>query len=489
MRNTLKMLGIICIIAATVFIAACGDLLDPTGGGYTVTFNSEGGTAVPSQTIEKDSGKVLNKPTDPTKTRLDAKKDGGLYKGTPTPVFKGWFNDDGTEYNFTNQAPITGSFTLSAHWGVSPEKINIPSTVTGTDIILKAINYIKAQNPGTTDKYTLAIGNDDLNNNNVVEGKGPIVLDTTNIDLTILGIGGQKEITPAFNVPTSTTNNAQVYLIVGKTTSDPSIKLTLNNVALRGRTAAVADSLVRVRNGASLTLASSSKIYGHTNNIGNNTSNGENGNGSAVCVVSGGILTIKEASVVENNKSIGTGQTNRNLVGGVYGYNGTIKIEGGQILNNECPSDIVDGEKVYTHTKDIYVIEDVELTISGDVKIGELTLNVDTSGSNTKNTVIKIPSSVTNDIDKLCLRSTEPPSNSNKSATQALTDTKDKWKGKVILQGTGGYTPSSADVAKFHLGEFRGTTSFKKLPNNSDQISDGFKIGTSGTDLGKLIDK
>ena len=67
---------------------------------YTVTFDSNGGSAVTAQTVP--SGSTATKPADPT-------KDGY--------TFKGWYNDD-TAYDFT--APVTANLTLVAQWEEIP---------------------------------------------------------------------------------------------------------------------------------------------------------------------------------------------------------------------------------------------------------------------------------------------------------------------------------------------------------------------------------
>jgi len=63
---------------------------------YTVTFDSDGGSAVTAQTVE--SGKTATKPADPTKEGY---------------TFKGWYLD-GSEYDFST--PVTGAITLKAKW-------------------------------------------------------------------------------------------------------------------------------------------------------------------------------------------------------------------------------------------------------------------------------------------------------------------------------------------------------------------------------------
>ena len=71
---------------------------------YTVTFDSDGGSAVTAQTVE--SGKTAAKPTDPTKSGY---------------TFKGWYLGE-TEYDFAT--PVTGNITLKAKW----EAVVVPPT-------------------------------------------------------------------------------------------------------------------------------------------------------------------------------------------------------------------------------------------------------------------------------------------------------------------------------------------------------------------------
>ena len=67
---------------------------------YTVTFDSRGGSEVPSQRIEK--GKTAQKPADPAREGY---------------TFDGWFDGE-TEYDFTKA--VEKNFTLSAKWTEVP---------------------------------------------------------------------------------------------------------------------------------------------------------------------------------------------------------------------------------------------------------------------------------------------------------------------------------------------------------------------------------
>ena len=63
---------------------------------YTVTFDSDGGTQVPNQTVTE--GQTASEPADPTRSGYD---------------FEGWYLGD-EKYDFSS--PVTSSITLTAHW-------------------------------------------------------------------------------------------------------------------------------------------------------------------------------------------------------------------------------------------------------------------------------------------------------------------------------------------------------------------------------------
>ncbi|WGK69954.1 InlB B-repeat-containing protein [Candidatus Haliotispira prima] len=85
-------------LLACVPLADTGDL--PATVTFTLTFNSQGGTEVASQTIA--SGNKSPKPTDPAKAGF---------------VFAGWYKEQtlATLFNFT-QETVTGNLTLYAKW-------------------------------------------------------------------------------------------------------------------------------------------------------------------------------------------------------------------------------------------------------------------------------------------------------------------------------------------------------------------------------------
>lgn len=81
---------------------------------YDVTFDSDGGSSVASQTVLENTN--ATKPADPTKTHY---------------IFKGW-QLNGADYNFTT--PVTGDITLKAKWE------GISTVMTGANLSTKMKN-------------------------------------------------------------------------------------------------------------------------------------------------------------------------------------------------------------------------------------------------------------------------------------------------------------------------------------------------------------
>lgn len=92
MKQIKKLVYVFVLLATLICVAAC----QTTGSTYTVTFNSEGGSAVAAQTV--DAGKAATKPANPT-------KDGY--------TFDKWLLD-GSEYDFNT--PVNANITLNASW-------------------------------------------------------------------------------------------------------------------------------------------------------------------------------------------------------------------------------------------------------------------------------------------------------------------------------------------------------------------------------------
>jgi uncharacterized repeat protein (TIGR02543 family) len=91
---------------------------------WTVSFDSQGGSAVSSQNIE--DGGLVTEPSDPTRTGY---------------TFNGWFtaSSGGTEWNFAT-GTITSNTTLYAHWTINSFTVSFDSQG-GSSVSSQSVNY------------------------------------------------------------------------------------------------------------------------------------------------------------------------------------------------------------------------------------------------------------------------------------------------------------------------------------------------------------
>ena len=114
---------------------------------YTVTFNTDGGSSVESQTVE--SGKTATKPaTNPTKSGY---------------TFKGWFSDAACTKTFDFNTAITNNTTIYAGWTKNSDptavrNVKVIKTGTGTGSVVQtklANNKVKVSWSSTTTKTNI----------------------------------------------------------------------------------------------------------------------------------------------------------------------------------------------------------------------------------------------------------------------------------------------------------------------------------------------
>ena len=104
----------LCAVLAAFAVTACPVAGANRGGGEggeaTVTFESNGGSAIDPLTVA--IGGTIARPTNPTITPTGANANGR---------FRNWYTDDGTfEQAFDFSGRITGDITLYADWGYRP---------------------------------------------------------------------------------------------------------------------------------------------------------------------------------------------------------------------------------------------------------------------------------------------------------------------------------------------------------------------------------
>lgn len=139
-------------------VAACNKTPDTTLS-YTVTFDTDGGSAVPSQTVQ--NGDKVTKPADPT-------KDGYVFSGT-------WMNGD-FEWNFDVDI-VTSDITLTAVWvEVSALPTNIQMTtdpfssvITWQEQDASSVTFTVSLKPEDGDTFTELPGTVNVTTGDVVD--------------------------------------------------------------------------------------------------------------------------------------------------------------------------------------------------------------------------------------------------------------------------------------------------------------------------------
>ena len=265
---------------------------------YTVTFDSDGGSAISAQIIR--NGSMVIKPADPTKAWTAM---AGLYLGAPPSngnyTFGGWYNGV-IEWNFATDV-ISENITLKAKWTDPALNFTRIETVPTNDVSA-AFTYTNANSTGV-EEYALLL------DANVIIGEQS--LNSANVKLTIIGIGAERFIT-------ANSSNGRLLSIDGSNAS-----LTLGrNITLKGKNSGVSTHLILLQRG-NLTMADGSKITGHNytgvssirvifvdgiNAVfkmegGEITGNNVRGTYSVVGVSSEGIFEMSGGSITGNNNN------------------------------------------------------------------------------------------------------------------------------------------------------------------------------------------
>ena len=375
---------------------------------YSVTFDSDGGSSVPSQTVAH--GSVATKPSDPTRNGYE---------------FDGWFNND-VEWNFGTA--ITASVTLKAKWtavytvtfdsdggsSVSFQTIRNGATATKpadptrefrptSGLYLGTINldafpshytFIEWRKEGESAAFdfntpvtfpvtlkavwdtpsvsltpiTLVLANDIAAsvayvNANSYSGEeyslllgaditaGTQSLTSARAKLTIIGIGAERTITAS---------NYRMFTING----DNATNLTLQNITIRRVANVQVDHLINIQRGV-LIMRDGSKITGI---------NGSNGYGAVYVGSSNASFKMEGGEISGNN-----GGTNSSFFYSCVHVEsgGTFEMSGGSITGNTYRN----------RAQDVYIHYDGKFLLSGNARIGTLMLYTNYD-ANVRSTVI-----------------------------------------------------------------------------------------------------
>lgn len=186
-------------------------LVEPDGTYYTVTFNSNGGSSVASQSVLE--GAKATKPANPTRSGYS---------------FDGWYTDEALTAAYDFATAVTKSFTLYAKWAVSSGGGTGPTTVAVTGVELD--KYIAEMLVGGELQLTATVLPTNASNKNVTwtsSHPGIATVDDNGLVTGVLAGEGTTIITvttedggftatcevAVYNDPTPTTSPAATALI------------------------------------------------------------------------------------------------------------------------------------------------------------------------------------------------------------------------------------------------------------------------------------
>ena len=176
---------------------------------YTVTFNSNGGSEVATQTVK--NGKTVSNPENPTKTGF---------------LFDGWYSDSELKNLFDFATPITGNIALYAKW---QEKVTIEVTnktfATGLAEVMQKPKSTLSLTEDISVSETIEITDGDfildLNGHKIEGTKYPVLEIAEAVSLVIQDSGENGCITPTstasgdIGYPLGVCNNGSLTLTSG----------------------------------------------------------------------------------------------------------------------------------------------------------------------------------------------------------------------------------------------------------------------------------
>ena len=444
MKNITKSFWITAFSAAMIMIfLACGNttgsnLGSPDSPGspgtifYTVTFDSDEGSVVPSQEVS-EGGKAVE-------PGYVVKIITGLHRGASAEGgLLGWYNGE-TKWDFNTV--VTEDITLKARY-TSPIDL---SGADGENIVEKAVSYIN-NNP-VDEGYILV-----LDKNTAIK---PQVLESHNFKLTVAGLNGEKTISLA-------NGSSGTLFALGKNNSSVSVEFTLGkNITLKGKTGNN-DAVITVNSSnAHFYMLSGSKITENSIYLTGSELVKDQINTAAAVEIKNGKMTMKGGLITGNTstkiiKEAGFFQTPSAVA---IHLTGALNMEGGSITGNTGAA----AEIAYFVGPEI--TNPGFFSLSGNAEIGSVVMVSDNIWSQRG---IKIASSWNPDR-KVVLHLS-----GNEGTMEYIPS---RFKNGPVLDA------SAAAIGKFELGNFYGAS--LSTDWNNEQISPEYWISAV---TGRLTDK
>lgn len=313
---------------------------------FTVTFESNGGSAIESVVVDKDS--TVEKPLDPVK---ESGFEPGLYADVVDPEsgstsFGGWFTDPECAQAYDFSTPVMKDITLYAQWVSTVSPIDISSAPGDNGLLCQAMAWLNAQTLAAETTFTFVVTEDNKYQNEIVLnnakailhliGKSqPRVLGHNWAGKLIKCEAGQLFIGENITITGDFGGNAAIHM--GDSNGGGCVTM-LNGSRLTGCTSS-ARGLVYLNDGSSTFTLDGGEIVGNTMEV--------SGNGFAAMIsLNWGKIAIKSGkiagnAVVSTNAAVA-------VAGGIFApqrYGGEIVKTGGVIENNTAGySSGVDGD-------------------------------------------------------------------------------------------------------------------------------------------------
>ena len=305
---------------------------------YTVTFNSNGGTIIPNQTV--NSGGTVTSPQDPT-------RDGH--------TFDNWYSDAGfaVQYNFSS--PVTGNITLFARWNAIIYTItfNANNATSGTApaaITANSGSSITLPGAGNLARTGLIFNGWNTNASGTGTNYSANTSYTVNGNITLFARWDVSGLVPGAHLVAKLTwlnNNATSganYIIevneneiIGPQTLSYSgrnnISITLRGIgAVRNVSLSANGAMFTIGEGVTLVLDNNITLQGRDNNT-----------DALVSVAMGGTLLMNSGSTITGNRHV---SANNNL----YVYGGGVRVAGSFTMNGGT----ISGNSVYSTHRGAY---------------------------------------------------------------------------------------------------------------------------------------
>jgi len=233
-------------------------------------------------------------------------------------------------------------------------------------------------------------------------------------NLTIIGIGAERKI--------QVTGTAATSRFISLSDSTPASLTLGDKITLIGTTAATS-YLVYVPKDGTFTMEAGSKITGH------------NG-GSPVYITGANSRFVMNGGEISGNTRTSTATDTAAVF---LGTGSTFVMNGGKITGNTVGAE---GSK---RPADVFVYEEAgTVTLSGAAELGITVARANT----TVHSGITLGSSFTGSATV----------NLQRTGTSVLATVIEGWNNRFIVKGAADYTPTAADLAKFTLGSFFGSS-------------------------------